>query len=56
LRAVEGLARLSAGASVSACAAAVGYNSPSAFSAMVRRSLGEAPRRLALRAAEPASA
>ena len=30
-----------------ACATAVGYNSPSAFSAMVRRSLGEAPRRLA---------
>ncbi len=46
LRAVEGLARLSAGASVSATASAVGYDSPSAFSAMVRRSLGEAPRRL----------
>ena len=46
LRAVEGLARLSAGASVSACASAVGYDSPSAFTAMVRRSLGEAPRRL----------
>jgi AraC-like DNA-binding protein len=47
LRAVEGLARLSAGASVSASASAVGYDSPSAFSAMVRRSLGQAPRRLA---------
>jgi len=47
LRAVEGLARLSAGASVGASAKAVGYDSPSAFSAMVRRSLGEAPRRLA---------
>jgi AraC-like DNA-binding protein len=56
LRAVEGLARLSAGASVSACASAVGYNSPSAFSAMVRRSLGEAPRRLARGAGERASA
>jgi AraC-like DNA-binding protein len=52
LRAMEGLARLSAGASVSASANAVGYGSPSAFSAMVRRSLGEAPRRL-LRGAEP---
>lgn len=47
LRAVEGLARLSAGASVAASANAVGYDSPSAFSAMVRRSLGQAPRRLA---------
>jgi len=46
LRAVEGLARLSAGASVAASANAVGYVSPSAFSAMVRRSLGGAPRRL----------
>ena len=47
LRAVEGLARLSTGASVAACASAVGYDSPSAFSAMVRRSLGDAPRKLA---------
>src|SRR5215831_16653126 len=54
LRAVEGLARLSAGASVSASANAVGYDSPSAFSAMVRRSLGEAPRRLARGAAASA--
>jgi len=46
LRAVEGLARLSAGDSVAASANAVGYDSPSAFTAMVRRSLGEAPRRL----------
>jgi len=52
LRAVEGLARLSAGASVSACATAVGYNSPSAFTAMVRRSLGDAPRRLVRGAAD----
>jgi AraC-like DNA-binding protein len=47
LRAIDGLARLSAGASVAASAAAVGYGSPSAFSAMVRRLLGEPPRRLA---------
>jgi AraC-like DNA-binding protein len=47
LRAIDGLARLSAGASVAASAAAVGYASPSAFSAMVRRLMGEPPRRLA---------
>jgi AraC-like DNA-binding protein len=47
LRAIDGLARLSAGTSVAASAAAVGYGSPSAFSAMVRRLLGEPPRRLA---------
>jgi AraC-like DNA-binding protein len=47
LRAIDGLARLSTGASVAASAAAVGYGSPSAFSAMVRRLLGEPPRRLA---------
>jgi AraC-like DNA-binding protein/mannose-6-phosphate isomerase-like protein (cupin superfamily) len=47
LRAIDGLARLSDGASVAASAAAVGYDSPSAFSAMVRRLLGEPPRRLA---------
>ncbi len=46
LRAAEGLARLSAGASVAAAAAAVGYASPSAFSAMVRRNMGQAPRSL----------
>jgi AraC-like DNA-binding protein len=53
LRAVEGLARLSAGASVAACASAVGYESPSAFSAMVRRSLGVAPRKLVRGVAAP---
>ena len=47
LRAVDGLARLSAGASVSETAASVGYASPSAFSAMIRRTLGSPPRRLA---------
>lgn len=47
LRAMEGLARLSSGASVAAAADAVGYSSPSAFSAMVRRNLGGAPRSLA---------
>lgn len=46
LRAVDGLARLAAGGSVSAAAQAVGYASPSAFSAMVRRNLGQAPREL----------
>lgn len=47
LRAIEGLGRLSAGMPVSQAAASVGYVSPSAFSAMVRRSLGAPPRRLA---------
>jgi AraC-like DNA-binding protein len=56
LRAIEGLARLSAGASVSASAAAVGYGSPSAFSAMVRRNLGDTPRRFARTGAAPAVA
>lgn len=46
LRAIDGLARLSDGASVAGTAAAVGYASPSAFSAMIRRTLGRAPRRL----------
>jgi AraC-like DNA-binding protein len=46
LRAVDGLARLSDGASVADTAAAVGYASPSAFSAMIHRTLGQAPRRL----------
>ena len=45
LRAVDGLARLSDGASVADTAAAVGYASPSAFSAMIHRILGQAPRR-----------
>ena len=47
LRAIDGLARLSAGASVAATASAVGYSSPSAFTAMVKRHLGDPPRRLA---------
>ncbi|HVX98450.1 MAG TPA: helix-turn-helix transcriptional regulator [Pseudorhodoplanes sp.] len=46
LRAVDGLARLAAGGSVAAAARAVGYASPSAFSAMVHRTLGGAPRAL----------
>lgn len=50
LRAIEGLARLSAGASVAETAAAVGYASPSAFSAMIHRTLGGPPRRLVQRA------
>jgi AraC-like DNA-binding protein len=49
LRALDGLARLSAGASVASAAAAVGYASASAFTAMVRRSLGSAPRKLSRR-------
>jgi AraC-like DNA-binding protein len=47
LRAVEGLARLSGGIQVGQAAASVGYASASAFTAMVRRSLGASPRRLA---------
>jgi AraC-like DNA-binding protein len=46
LRALDGLARLSDGASVKETAASVGYASPSAFSAMIHRTLGDAPRRL----------
>ncbi len=46
LRAVDGLARLASGGSVARAAGAVGYASPSAFSAMVRRNLGQAPRAL----------
>lgn len=47
LRAIDGLARLSDGASVAETAASVGYASPSAFSAMIHRTLGSPPRRLA---------
>jgi AraC-like DNA-binding protein len=47
LRALDGLARLSDGASVAETAASVGYASPSAFSAMIHRTLGGPPRRLA---------
>ena len=47
LRAIDGLARLSDGASVAETAASVGYASPSAFSAMIHRTLGGPPRRLA---------
>jgi len=46
LRAVDGLARLGSGASVADAAAAVGYASPSAFTAMMRREFGETPRSL----------
>ncbi|MDI3468187.1 MAG: Transcriptional regulator, AraC family [Pseudolabrys sp.] len=47
LRAIDGLARLANGASVAETARAVGYASPSAFSAMIRRTLGSAPRQIA---------
>jgi AraC-like DNA-binding protein len=46
LRAIDGLARLSEGEPVGTVASAVGYASPSAFSAMVRRNFGEPPRRM----------
>jgi AraC-like DNA-binding protein len=46
LRAMDGLAMLSEGASVAQTAASVGYASPSAFSAMIHRTLGSPPRRL----------
>jgi AraC-like DNA-binding protein len=49
LRAIDGLARLSSGEPVSTVASAVGYASPSAFSAMVRRNFGEPPRRMVRR-------
>lgn len=47
LRSIDGLARLADGASVAETAASVGYASPSAFSAMIRRTFGSPPRRLA---------
>ncbi|MEP7030411.1 MAG: helix-turn-helix transcriptional regulator [Pseudolabrys sp.] len=50
LRAIDGLARLSDGASVAETAASVGYASPSAFSAMIHRLMGSAPRHLAKQA------
>lgn len=46
LRAIDGLAQLSEGASVAETARSVGYASPSAFSAMIHRTLGDPPRRL----------
>jgi AraC-like DNA-binding protein len=46
LRAIDGLARLSNGEPVGTAAASVGYASASAFSAMVRRNFGEAPRKI----------
>jgi methylphosphotriester-DNA--protein-cysteine methyltransferase len=46
LRTVDGMARIANGASVGEAAALVGYASPSAFSAMVRRSLGKPLREL----------
>jgi AraC-like DNA-binding protein len=55
LRTVDGIARIANGASVGEAAAAVGYASPSAFSAMVRRSLGKPLRELIRRADAPAS-
>jgi AraC-like DNA-binding protein len=47
LRAIDGLAQLSNGTSVAETAASVGYASPSAFSAMIHRTLGSPPRQLA---------
>ena len=55
LRAIDGLARLATGSSVASVAASVGYASPSAFSAMVRRNFGQAPRELSNGATSPAS-
>jgi AraC-like DNA-binding protein len=52
LRAIDGLARLSDGATVADTAATVGYASPSAFSAMIHRTLGSPPRRLAKHSAQ----
>ncbi|MDO8876142.1 MAG: helix-turn-helix transcriptional regulator [Pseudolabrys sp.] len=52
LRAIDGLARLSEGASVAETATSVGYASPSAFSAMIHRTLGSPPRRLTKAAAQ----
>jgi AraC-like DNA-binding protein len=49
LRAIDGLARLSNGDPVGSVAQSVGYASPSAFTAMVRRNFGEAPRRMVRR-------
>ncbi|GIK81882.1 MAG: helix-turn-helix transcriptional regulator [Pseudorhodoplanes sp.] len=49
LRAIDGLARLSAGQPVGPTAASVGYASASAFSAMVRRNFGLPPSRLVAR-------
>jgi AraC-like DNA-binding protein len=51
LRAIDGLARLSSGEPVGAVASSVGYASPSAFSAMVRRNFGGPPRRMVPRRA-----
>jgi AraC-like DNA-binding protein len=45
VRLLEALARLGAGESVTNVALDVGYDSPSAFTAMFRRELGAAPRR-----------
>ena len=45
VRLLEALARLGAGKSVTNVALDVGYDSPSAFTAMFRRELGAAPRR-----------
>lgn len=55
LRTVDGMARIANGASVGEAAASVGYASPSAFSAMVRRSLGKPLRELIRRTQAPAS-
>lgn len=49
LRAIDGLARLSNGDPVGSVAQSVGYASPSAFTAMVRRNFGEAPSRMVRR-------
>ncbi len=53
LRTVDGMARIANGASVPEAAASVGYASPSAFSAMVRRSLSSPLRDLIHRAEVP---
>jgi AraC-like DNA-binding protein len=44
VRLIEAMSRLSTGQSVTAVALDVGYNSPSAFTAMFRRAFGVPPR------------
>jgi AraC-like DNA-binding protein len=50
LRGIDGLARLASGSSVGSVAASVGYASPSAFTAMVRRTFGKPPSQMMRRA------
>ena len=54
-RLLEALPRLALGQSVTTVALDLGYDSPSAFSAMVRRMLGTAPTAYLASAAGPVS-